>query len=116
MDYDYVSFCDDRLPPNLDSRQFIFIFIAPLPPHAVALVAPERRAIEPWIGAPQRVQPAAIGRVSVEDFLSLDPERAHPRQFAQVGPPVHATHCAKGLGGVGGVARDQAVTLIIIVI
>src|SRR6266700_3497026 len=54
------------------------------------LVAPEWRAVEPLVHAPETVQPARVRRVGVVDDAILERERAHAGSFSPVGRPVRA--------------------------
>src|SRR3954467_565303 len=69
----------------------MLILIAPAPPD-VGLVAALRRAVEPLVHAPQRVEAAGVGRVRVVDDAVLERERAHAGPLARVGGHVGAGH------------------------
>src|SRR5215472_5069569 len=60
---------------------------------AARLVSPLRRPVQPLVHAPQAVQAARVGRVSVVDDSVLERERAHARALSGVGRPVGARRC-----------------------
>src|SRR4051812_49412472 len=75
------------------------VLVATLPPGA-GLVAALRCAIEPRIHAPDGVEAARVGRISVKDGAVLARERAHARPLAQIGGAIGSAH--------GGVAPRAA--------
>src|SRR5215475_3273814 len=74
-----------------DTRSLRVVLVVTLPPEAVVFLVPaERRSVEPLVHAPQRVEPACVGRVGVVDVAVLQGEGAHAGPFGPVGPPVRA--------------------------
>src|SRR6516162_7707146 len=67
------------------------VLVVAAPPIAV-LVAPLGGAVKPLVRAPQSVQSASIGGVSVVDDAVLEDERAHTRFLACVCDQVCAGH------------------------
>src|SRR3982074_1202911 len=59
-------------------------------PPEPGLVAPEWRAVEPLLHAPEAVQPALVRRVGVVDDAILERERAHTGPFSPVRRPVRS--------------------------
>ena len=71
-----------RRPLTRALRALVFV-VAAEPPVAV-LVAPERRAVEPLVHPPNRIEPAAVRRVCMVDDAVLQHERAQSGAFAHV--------------------------------
>src|SRR5262249_34422636 len=63
----------------------------PAPPD-IRLVAPERRAVEPLVHAPEAVESARVGGVRVVDDAIVEDERAHARPLARVGRRIGPAH------------------------
>src|SRR3989440_9573864 len=66
-----------------------FVLVVAAPPEA-GLVAPEWRAVEPLVHAPEDVQPALVRRVGVVYDAILERERAHAGSFSPVRRPVRS--------------------------
>src|SRR5438270_7522758 len=66
-----------------------FVFVVATPPFA-GLVAPERRAVEPRIHAPDPIESAPVRRVGVEHDAILERERAHAGSLFSEGHGVGA--------------------------
>ena len=75
--------------PRLHSVLVVLIVAAP--PDA-RLVAPLRCTVKPLVHAPEAVQPACIGGISVVDDAVLERERAHARPLARVRGRVGSGH------------------------
>src|SRR6478735_8528762 len=74
-----------------NARSALVVLVMTTPPDA-RLVAPLRCAIEPWVHAPQTIQPARVGGIGVVHDAVLAHERAHPRPLARVGGRVGSGH------------------------
>ena len=58
------------------------------PPPVAVLIAAERRPVEPLVRAPERIEPAGIGRIGVEHPAALTHEPAHAGLLADPVLPV----------------------------
>src|SRR5205823_1328791 len=67
------------------------VVVVAAPPDAL-LVAPLGGAVEPLVHAPEAVESAGIGGISVVDDAVLDRERAHARPLAPVCGRVGSGH------------------------
>src|SRR5688572_9872970 len=54
------------------------------PPNAGRLIAPLGCAVEPLVHAPEAIQPAGVGGISVVENAVLEHERAHARPLTRV--------------------------------
>src|SRR5216684_8331965 len=76
-------------PANFESVAPAVVLVVAAPPQA-GLVATERRAVEPWIHAPEGVYPSLVCRVGLVDQAILQRERAHAGPLSPVGRPVRS--------------------------
>ena len=91
------------LPLGVDLRfaatSAVVLIVAAPPEARLGLVAPLGGAVEPLVHAPEAVQSARIGGISVVYDAVLERERAHARPLARVGGHVGSGH--------GGVVADR---------
>src|SRR4029077_474719 len=67
------------------------VLVVSTPPKA-GLVAPLRGAVEPWVHAPETVEPSRIGGIGVVDDAVFERECAHARPLANVRRRVRSAH------------------------
>src|SRR2546430_3513222 len=85
-------------------ERLALVFVVAAPPDA-ALVAPLGGAVEPLVHAPEAIESACIGGISVIHDAVRERERAHARPFAYVRVHVGAAHGSKLTRAVGRRAR-----------
>src|SRR6185437_3555477 len=83
---------------------FVILVVA-VPPEAV-LVASQGSAIEPLVHAPEAVQSASIGGISVMHHAVIEHKRAHAGPLEDIRRCIGSAHGSECRGAVGRRARD----------
>src|SRR5580692_12581525 len=90
---------------TMAGRSSLAVLVVSLPPETI-LVSPLRGTVEPWVHAPEAVEPSRIGGIRVVDHAVFEGERAHARSLANVRRRVRSAHSRERLRPIGRRARD----------